>query len=810
MKQIYRIPLAILCISAAAIGLHFTSVLDNSETTISEENPGYDAQFQEMKQNENGVIPVRHWKKWNKESKSMNKAEFFSTVKELGPSNIGGRIRSLIIDQADPTRLIAGGVSGGIWISESSGSKWTPLDDDATILSITALAQSPFEHNIIYYTTGEQSYGANVNYNGNGVFKSTDGGNSFVHLSSTDIPAFYKTWDIEHSLTDSNTFYVATIRNGLYRSTDAGETFEQLFKSNTDIHDVDAMPDGTIYFTKEGSGVYKFKEQATPVIELIKGGGMPTSGFSRIALAPSLSNPAIVYCAMGGSGANRNNFFGLYKSTDTAKTWTELSHRSQTRLDNPWHNLMLDVHPTNHNIVLLGGVTAEYSTNGGTSWKALLNTHSDYHNLIFVPGSNDFYTVSDGGVYKYNTANANSTAVNGNGDFNITQFYAGDFFPTGEKVIAGAQDNWTTVNTLGDSRFYSWLGGDGSFNAVDATGDIIYASSQNGNIRRRNGGTWTNIYNSLRSKVSASDIWFINPFDLNPTDGTNIFFPTRNEIARSTNSGTSWTVITKKIPGNVFSVGITADANPTLYFGGAGSLLYRIDEANSAFPGESFKMFTLGPPLSRGGFIGNIEIDPNDKTTIYLAMMNSSNLPRIWKVTDANTESPQWVNISSNLPESLPVNWIEVDPKNSLHIMVATDYGLYVTTNGGKWWEKETRIPNVYVSMIKLRESDRKLFVFTYGRGVWVADLEENIFNSVSNSSELSLSVYPNPVSDLLTFSDVTVGDVSIVSLSGKLVYKGKTTNGRVETKDVPNGTYVVQVLDETGAVRNAKVLIQH
>ena len=91
----------------------------------------------------------------------------------------------------------------------------------------------------------------------------------------------------------------------------------------------------------------------------------------------------------------------------------------------------------------------------------------------------------------------------------------------------------------------------------------------------------------------------------------------------------------------------------------------------------------------------------------------------------------EWVDISGNLPTSLPVNWIEVDPDNSDNIMVATDYGLYVTGDGGRFWHKETQIPNVYISMVRLRASDRKLFVFTYGRGVWTAILNEDITTSV-------------------------------------------------------------------------------
>lgn len=778
---------------------------DNSE----KEQPGYAEQFQLMKQNEHGVIPSRLWKQWSKERRSMLKAQFFSSVKELGPSNIGGRTRAIIVDKADKNRLISGGVSGGIWISTNAGSSWSPLDDAASTLSVTAITQSPFEHNNIYYSTGELSSGVHINYDGNGIFKSVNGGNSFEQLPASDIDAFLKTWDIEHSLTDSNTLYVATVSSGLWRSTDAGESFHQIFKSSTDINDVDAMPDGTVYFSREQVGLYKFMEADTLQIEQVTGTGLPPTPFGRVMIAPSPSNANILYMAFGGS--DRNSLLGLYKTTDAGKNWNKLTNRSGTSYYQIWHNFLLEVHPTNPDIVIMAGVEGEFSTNGGGSWKALLNTHSDYHDVAFVPGGNDFYTVSDGGVYRCNSATASTSAVNCNGNYNITQLYAGAFFPKeqGEKVIVGAQDNWTTVNTTGSNTFTQWLGGDGAWNAVDATGTVIYASSQNGNIRRRSGNSWVNIYTPLASKVGNQNFWFINPFEIHPNDGSHIYFPTKNQVARSDNSGTSWTIFTNSIPGNIFSLGITPETNPTIYIGGMSSLLYRTKNANSASPGDEFKMFTLGPAESRGGFIGNIEVDPNDKTTIYLAMSNASTLPRIWKVKNADSDWPEWVNISSNLPESLPVNWIEVDPKNSNHIMVATDYGLYVSTNGGAWWEKEDRVPNVYVSMLKLRETDRKLFVFTFGRGVWVADLEENIFNSVPAAGANTITTYPNPAATHIVVSGLSVGKATLYNLTGTAGYTENFTEGKIDVSSLRPGTYMLSVTTAEGAVRNTKVLIQ-
>ncbi|MBO6517215.1 MAG: T9SS type A sorting domain-containing protein [Bacteroidia bacterium] len=762
-------------------------------------HPGFAQQFSQMKQDENGQIPRSMWKQWQKETPKLHgKIDYFESVNELGPTNIGGRTRALLVDSENSNHLIAGGASGGIWNSNNGGISWTPLDDHASSLSVTAITQNPFNPKEIYYSTGERSTGVYINYDGSGIFKSEDGGQSFSQLDSSDITAFDKTWDIVHSLTDSNTFYVATIANGLYRTQDKGKTYQQIYKSSADIHDIDVTKEGRVYFSRAASGIYWFDEADTVEINHYE---IPVNGYDRCMVEPSPSDPKIVYASFATSGGN--GLRAIYKTTNGGESWVEMANPQTTQgisFNFNWYCFTLAVHPTNPNYVLAGAQYMGYSTDGGQSWNEIANSHADYHNVVFVPKSNNYYVLNDGGIYQYNTSTAQFTAFDRNKDYNITQLYAGSFNPTGEEVLAGAQDNWTTINAEGGSEFERVLGGDGAFNAIDKTGDHVYASSQNGNIRRWSGTSWINIYNSLRSVVGSNNFWFINPFEINPEDGTQIYFPTRNHIARSTNRGTNWTQITNAIPGSIFSVGMTAEDNPTLYFGGQSGILYRIDNAKTATPGNSFKMFTLAPSNARGGFVGNIEIDPNEQSTIYLAMSNFSVQPRIWKVTDADTDTPKWEDISGNLPSSLPVNWIEVDPSNSDNIMVATDYGLYVTADGGRFWHKEEQIPNVYISMIRLRESDRKLFIFTYGRGVWTAKLENDIDASLE---EVNLSpstvLYPNPASTTVRIRNAEVQSAKVYDATGKQSQLTVANDGNINISGLSNGIYFLETVDHNG-----------
>ncbi len=760
-------------------------------------HPDYAEQFAQMKQDEKGEIPRSMWKQWQAETAmSHGKIDYFDEVTELGPSNIGGRTRALLVDLDNSNHLIAGGASGGIWNSSNGGLNWEPLDDHASSLSVTAITQNPFNTKEIYYSTGERSTGVYINYDGSGIFKSEDGGQSFFQLDSSDIPAFDKTWDIVHSLTDSNTFYVATISSGLYRTQDKGVSFQQIYKSAGDIHDVDVTAEGRVYFSRAGLGIYWFDEADTPAINRFS---ISVTGYDRCLVEPSPSNPNIIYASfatVGGDGIT-----GIFKTTNGGESWVEMSNPQSSGISHKfsWYCFTLAVHPTKPDFVISSGQRSAFSINGGTTWKTMANAHADYHNVTFVPKSNDFYMLCDGGIYQYNTATAQFTAFDRNNGFNITQLYAGSYSPNGNEVIAGAQDNWTTMNTNGTSTFTQVLGGDGAFNAIDHTGEYVYASSQNGNIRRWSGTSWVNIYNSLRGTVGSADFWFINPFEINPTDGQQIYFPTKNYIARSTNRGTNWTRITEQISGSIFAVGMTEEDNPNLYFGGQSGILYRIDNAKTASAGSSFKMFTLAPPTARGGFVGNIEVDPNVQSTIYLAYSNFSAQPRIWKVLNADTDNPKWEDISGNLPTSLPVNWIEVDSANSDNIMIATDYGLYVTANGGRFWHKEKQIPNVYISMIRLRESDRKLFVFTYGRGVWTATLNDDINTSVKQVDSKRVLIYPNPSSKVIRVVDVTIKSAVIYDATGKQYAAEINGQSAIDVSNLPFGVYFVEILDHDG-----------
>ena len=180
--------------------------------------------------------------------------------------------------------------------------------------------------------------------------------------------------------------------------------------------------------------------------------------------------------------------------------------------------------------------------------------------------------------------------------------------------------------------------------------------------------------------------------------------------------------------------------------------------------------------------------------------------PRIWKITKTNEEEAVYTPINANLPDSLPITSIEVDPENPEFIIIGTDYGLYTTNNGGGWWEKETRLPNVHITNVKLRHSDRKLFVFTYGRGAWTIDLKEDPQASTKDLTTSSVQVYPNPSSDYVQISGVEVESVVVYDAAGNNVLSSQAS--RVDVRGLKTGLYYFEIIGADKSKRVQKVVI--
>lgn len=813
-KMNKKISIAITLLLAGTIGLWQWT---NSSVEIIEEetpgqHPGWVDHYRELKGDENGNIPSGLAMKWYKADQA-NKALYkkaednLENIKEVGPFNVGGRTRSIKVDYSNDKRFLCAGVSGGIWVSENEGASWDIVDDYAPTLSATSITQSPFNHDLFYYGTGE-AFGNSADLGGLGLFKSEDGATSFQHLEHTMTDALTGIWDVEHSLVYDSTIYVATHSGGLWRSTDAAQTFTRIYSTGTRIHEIEVRDDGHIMIAVNAYGIVDINEETLEATRLV-GGDWPVGGYSRISFDFVKDYPQVMYAQL--ASADGFDINSLYKTSNGGVSWSRLADPpANVSYAQAWYCFKLSTAPTDTNFVMSTCVDPTYSSNGGQSWITMADPHADYHEITWI-NNNEFLVGNDAGVSRFNKNNMTQYTDLNNG-LNITQFYAGHFYPNDDNIVGGTQDNGTRLTIDKNETFSRINGGDGAFCSVhQQDDDIRYVSSQYLNMRRQSPSGNSNISTSIRAQIGGNDgTWFINPFEINNLDGDQIYVPTRKGVFRSVDQGDSWIALTNSVLGESFSVGLSNSANPIAYLGGTASRLYYVTDAATANTGDEIPIWdTRNLPNDRGflgGTIGCIEVDPNDETTIYCGFTNIDIDSRIWRVRYANSDSAIFEDIGANLPESVPVNWVEVDPDMSAHILVGTDYGLYTSLNAGASWQKEDRFPNVPIDQIRLRHSDRKLFIYTHGRGIWTADLKNNLVASVKDKKQLGVNVYPNPATNHIQV-DGKVKSVTVYNSNGQKILN--TTSKRISTVDFPSGTYFIE-LSDGDAKTVKKIIVNH
>lgn len=314
----------------------------------------------------------------NRRTKSLN-------FIERGPVNVPGRTRALIVDPTDPTgnTWFAGSVSGGIWRTNNAGELWTELTEGLPNIAFTTMDMPTSNPNIIYAGTGEGSYGGLSGVNGNGIFKSTDNGNTWVQLESTDNEEFINVSRIIVNPDNENEVIACTtnyaFRNGssrrsfIFKSIDGGNTWEKVFTASrgNDVQHLVATPGdfSTIYASVNGIGIFKSTDSGDTWVK--KSSGLVTSNlsnstgllggdsFGRLELAVAPNNTDIIYVSVEGTASEVNS--DLYVSFDAAETWNlVIEEDNETNPDwlrqQGWYDNTIAVHPFQDSILYVGGV----------------------------------------------------------------------------------------------------------------------------------------------------------------------------------------------------------------------------------------------------------------------------------------------------------------------------------------------------------------------------------------------------------------------------------------------------------------------
>ncbi len=492
----------------------------------------------------------------SKQLKAQGGRSLGLTWEELGPDNVGGRTRAIVIDPANPERMWCGGVAGGLFFSVNGGLSWEihPWTKENDHVGISTMRMAP--NGDIYIGTGEgfapvidgvpTTFGA-PGYIGSGLYRSTNDGATFDLIPATTPAANSNNdrWSFIYEIAfdpfDNGKFYVAT-HEGIMMTTDGGATFISPAGITPALQTGPALEVavdpvlGHVY-AQSGNHIFRSLDNGLTFTDITGLNGFPAQNkIGRLEFAVTKGQQGLVYACVSTPGF-AGTMDGIYRSDDNGSTWT-IVVRGSTNGFNPlgeqgFWGIAFAIDPANPNRLIIGGQLELWSVNvsGGRDliayWQPDIPSnpyyvHADMHVVLFHPTDpNIMYVGTDGGVSRSNNAQDQFPRFTPrNKGLGITQFYG---FATGfdGTVIGGTQDNGTHYNDCKNNApktFREVNGGDGGDAAISRLyPNISFSTVYSGALSRS--VNFTDSYScALDDNIDANT-------DCAPDDGTLFLTP---------------------------------------------------------------------------------------------------------------------------------------------------------------------------------------------------------------------------------------------------------------------------------------------
>lgn len=693
-------------------------------------------------------------------------------LRSIGPAVTSGRVVDMAINPKNHSEYYVATAAGGVWKTVNHGVTYEPIFDVEGSYSIGCVTIDPNNTNVVWVGSGENNNQRAANY-GDGVYKSEDGGKSWknVGLKTSEHIGM-----IAIDPTNSEVVFVAAYgplwssggERGIYKTTDGGKTWKAILTVSehtgfNEIH-IDPRHANVLYatahqrqrkvYTYIGGGpesaIYKSTDGGTTWNKLSQ--GLPSGDVGRIGMDISPVNPDVLYAVIEATeGA------GTYRSTDRGASWSKMSGFSTS--GNYYQELFCD--PKDVDKIYITDTYFMVSEDGGKTMNRLgeMHKHVDNHYIWVNPNdTNQMLVGCDGGIYEtYDGAKSWHFKEN----LPVTQFYKAvtDNALPFYNVLGGTQDNFSLV---GPSRTISgngitnenWIvtqGGDGFESAVDPQNpDIIYAQSQYGGLGRfdRKSGEGVDIRPIERDGEAAYRWNWDAPLQVSQHKPTRIYFAA-NKVFRSDDRGDTWQVISPDLSrqidrnalpvmGKLWSVDAVAKNGSTDIYGNITTLAESKLDANLLYAGtddglihvttDGGQSWTKIDVNSISGvpertYVNQIIASQHDKNVVY-ATFNHHRYgdfkPYVYKSSDMGKT---WAALQNNLPERGTVYTIAEDHVTANLLFVGTEFGLFVTLDGGqKWHALKGGLPTIAVRDLDIQKRENDLVLATFGRGFYVLD----------------------------------------------------------------------------------------
>ena len=706
---------------------------------------------------------------FSQEKKEIKLENYFGdlSARQIGPAVMSGRISDMENHPTDPMIIYAGSAGGGVWKSNDAGTTFYPIFDDHA-QSIGAVELDPNDpNNTIYVGTGEPWPRNSVSV-GDGLYKSTDGGNNWkkIGLENSERIA-----NIIVNPKNSNEIFVAVLgalwsdsnERGVYKSSDGGVTWENILYLNESTGCADLAMDPSnpniLYasmweFRRTGwsfnsggdnSALYKSTDGGKNWKKIHN--GFPEGKLGRLAIGVAKSNPNTLYTVIE---SEKNEDKGLYKSVDGGENWKQMNNDFGITV-RPFYFSRIVVDPKDENVIVKAGLYGSISKDGGETFENLGSMHPDIHDMVFdINNSDIIYVGTDGGVYRTWNKGVTMEIVE---NLPLSQFY--HISVDNEEpynIYGGLQDNGSWYGpsfSSGGISAKDWkpVGqGDGFRVLRHPTKNIIYSEMQGAeNVWRYD--VDNNLVKTIQPlAVKGYEEYRFNwnaPIETSKNNADRLYIGSQY-VHRSDDMGDTWEIISPDLTTNDStkqnqedSGGLSMDnsgaENHTTIFTITESPLNEniiwagTDDGNIQVTkngGKSWKNVVENVPgVPKNTWVYHIEASVHDENTAYVVFDGHTSgdmKAYAFKTTDLGKT---WTNIIPNDDVTGFIRNIQEDYVNKDLLFLGTELGLYITINGGDKWSKFTKnVPPVAIHYIELQANTNDLVMGTHGRGVIIID----------------------------------------------------------------------------------------
>ena len=689
----------------------------------------------------------------------------------IGPAVTSGRVVGFAVHPLDRNHYFVAAASGGVWKTTNAGTTWTPVFDGEGSYSIGCVVMDPKNPNVIWVGTGENNSQRSVGY-GDGVYKSTDSGKSWTNVGLKQSEHIGK---ILIDPRDSDTVYIAAQgplwssggERGLYKTTDGGKSWNRILAidDHTGVTDIVLDPRNpdiliaasyqrqrhvwTIVNGGPGSAIHRSTDGGKTWKKITA--GLPAGELGRIGLAIAPTDPDTVYAiieAADGSG-------GIHRSQDRGITWEKRNpFAAQAQY---YSHLVVD--PVNKDRIYAMGVRIQVSDDGGKTLTSLPEQakHVDNHTLWIDPSDpRHFLCGCDGGIYE-SFDRAGNWQMKPN--LPITQFYdvacdeSGPFY----NVYGGTQDNFTlggpartrSLHGLMNQDWFVVQGGDGFHCKVDPSDpNTVYGTLQYGVLARYDRKTGERVQIQPQPGAGEPPLrWnWDSPLAISPFSPKRLYFAA-NILYKSNDRGDSWKAIspdltqqldrnTLSIMGKVWGPDAIFKGGSTSFYGNSVALTESSKKEGLIYvgtddgliqvtedDGKSWRKQSQFPGVPANTYVSKLAASHHDANLVYACFDNHKNgdyAPYVLKSLDAGKT---WTSIVGDLPARGTVYCLAEDHIDPNLLFVGTEFGLFVTLDGGKKWQRiKNGLPTIQVKDLCIQRKTNDLAIGTFGRGIYILD----------------------------------------------------------------------------------------